>query len=60
METIRRFWRDESGISATEYVVLAALIVAGLVTAITAVGANLASFFNEMATWIGGQHFAGS
>ena len=60
METIKRFLQDDSGISATEYVVLAALITAGIVVAVTNVGTALASFFNSMANWISGRTFGSS
>jgi pilus assembly protein Flp/PilA len=60
MEAIKRFLQDDSGISATEYVVLAALITAGIVGAVSGVGGALEGFFNKMATWIGSQTFAGT
>ena len=58
METIKRFLKDESGISATEYVVLAALITGGILAAVTSVGTALGAFFDTMATWIGARNFA--
>ena len=57
METIKRFLKDDAGISATEYVVLAALITGGIVIAVTNVGTALADFFNSMGTWISGKTF---
>ena len=57
MEAIKRFLQDDSGISATEYVVLAALITGGIVLAVTRVGTELGRFFNEMADWLSGRTF---
>lgn len=57
MESIKRFLKDDSGISATEYVVLAALITAGIVGAVTGVGDALGVFFGKMSTWIGLRDF---
>jgi pilus assembly protein Flp/PilA len=59
MESIKRFLQDDSGIAATEYVVLAALITGALVIAVTGVGTALGTFFTGMATWIGLHPFGG-
>ena len=58
MESIKRFLQDDSAIAATEYVVLAALITAGLVAAVSGVGGALSTFFLGMASWISGHGFA--
>jgi len=58
METIKRFLKDDSGIAATEYVVLAALITAGIVGAVSGVGDSLTGFFGKMSAWIDGRNFA--
>ena len=52
MESIKRLLKDDSGIAATEYVVLAALITGALVLAVTGVGTALSGFFGKMSTWI--------
>jgi pilus assembly protein Flp/PilA len=57
MESIKRFFKEDSAIAATEYVVLAALITGGIVLAVTGVGNNLANFFNGMGNWIGSRSF---
>jgi Flp pilus assembly pilin Flp len=57
MESIKRFLKDDSGISATEYVVLAALLVGGITVAVTGVGTALSGFFDSMATWVTGRRF---
>ena len=60
MESIKRFLKDDSAIAATEYVVLAALIVGGITIALTGVGTSLSNFFDSMSTWIAGKNFAPS
>ena len=44
-----RFWRNESGATAIEYGLIAALIAVVIITAVTAVGSNLSSKFNTVA-----------
>jgi len=50
MRVLRLFLRDERGMETVEWGILAALIVAGLVTAITTVGKNVLASFNTLAT----------
>ena len=45
-----RFVRDESGATAIEYGLIAALISVVIITAITTLGTNLSSVFNTVAT----------
>ena len=45
MNIISRFVRDESGATAIEYGLIAALIAVVIITAITAVGTNLSAAF---------------
>jgi len=47
-----RFIRDESGATAIEYGLIAALIAVVIITAVTAVGTNLTSKFNTIANKI--------
>ena len=47
---LRRFVRNEEGMETVEWAVLAALIVAGLIGAITALGTNVLSAFNKLAS----------
>ena len=42
--------RDERGVTALEYGLIAALIAVAIVSAVTLVGTNLASTFNKIAT----------
>jgi pilus assembly protein Flp/PilA len=50
MNLISRFVRDESGATAIEYGLIAALIAVVIITALTAVGSNLSTKFNSVAT----------
>jgi pilus assembly protein Flp/PilA len=47
---IKQFLRDESGATAIEYGLIAALIAVVIITAVTTVGTNLTSTFNSVAT----------
>jgi pilus assembly protein Flp/PilA len=47
---LRRFVRDESGATAIEYGLIAALIAVVIIGAVTAVGTNLSTQFNTVAT----------
>ena len=46
---VSRFLKDESGATAIEYGLIAALIAVVLVTALGALGTNLSSTFNTVA-----------
>ena len=50
MKLFARFVRDESGATAIEYGLIAALIAVVIITAVTTVGTNLTSTFNTVAT----------
>jgi pilus assembly protein Flp/PilA len=50
MHTILKLFRDESGATAIEYGLIAALIAVVIVTAVTTVGTNLKTTFNTIAT----------
>ena len=45
-----RFVRDESGATAIEYGLIAALIAVVIITALTSVGTSLSAKFNSIAT----------
>ncbi|PHS76219.1 MAG: Flp family type IVb pilin [Robiginitomaculum sp.] len=51
---ITRFMNDESGATAIEYGLIAALISVGIIAAATSLGDNLATKFNEVATAVDG------
>jgi pilus assembly protein Flp/PilA len=46
---VRQFLRDESGATAIEYGLIAALIAVVIIGAVTAVGTNLQGTFNNIA-----------
>lgn len=46
---ITRFLRDEEGVTAIEYGLIAALIAIVIITAVTAVGTNLNGVFQKVA-----------
>ena len=50
MNLISRFVRDESGATAIEYGLIAALIAVVIITVVRLVGTNLSSTFNSVAT----------
>ena len=47
---ISRFIKDEDGATAIEYGLIAALIAVAIITAVTALGTNLSSTFNNVST----------
>jgi pilus assembly protein Flp/PilA len=49
---VSRFLKDESGATAIEYGLIAALIAVVLVTALSALGTKLSGTFNTVATSI--------
>jgi pilus assembly protein Flp/PilA len=50
MSLILRFVRDESGATAIEFGLIAALIAVVIITAVTAVGTGVSTAFNSVAT----------
>ena len=49
MKIFARFAQDESGATAIEYGLIAALISVGIILAATALGTNLGNLFNGIA-----------
>jgi pilus assembly protein Flp/PilA len=49
MNIISRFVRDESGATAIEYGLIAALIAVVIITAVKTLGTNLTTTFNSVA-----------
>lgn len=49
-EQILKFWNDEEGVTALEYAILAALLVAGLALAFGALTGGLNTFFAGIVT----------
>ena len=50
MNSIMRFVREEEGATALEYGLLAALIAASIVTAVTALGTTVSDTFDSIAS----------
>ena len=48
--TIKNFLQDESGATAIEYGLIAALVSVAAVTALTSVGASLSSMFEQVSS----------
>jgi pilus assembly protein Flp/PilA len=46
---VSRFLKDQSGATAIEYGLIAALIAVAIITALTTVGSNLGGTFNNVA-----------
>ena len=51
---VSRFAKDESGATAIEYGLIAALIAVVIITAVTALGSTIKTKFNSVVTGMGG------
>jgi pilus assembly protein Flp/PilA len=49
IQAAKRFVRDEEGVTAIEYGLIAALIAVAIITAVTLVGTNLDDLFTKIA-----------
>lgn len=54
MNIVTRFLKDESGATAIEYGLIAALIAVGIITAAGLVGTNLVTIFENIAAGLKG------
>ncbi|NRT55860.1 Flp family type IVb pilin [Sphaerotilus uruguayifluvii] len=54
MNLIKKFIRDEEGVTAIEYGLIAALIAVVIIGAVTNLGARLKVMFNSVVTALGG------
>jgi pilus assembly protein Flp/PilA len=54
MQMLKKFLRDESGATAIEYGLIAALISVVIITAVTTVGTNLQTTFTKVGGALGG------
>ena len=52
MQNFTRFLKDESGATAIEYGLIAALIAVAIIGAVSTVGGNTATTFDDVATGI--------
>ncbi len=50
MNIVARFANDESGATAIEYGLIAALIAVGIIAAATTLGGSLSTLFNKIST----------
>ncbi|MHC1791863.1 Flp family type IVb pilin [Solidesulfovibrio sp.] len=53
LTAITQFIRDEEGATAVEYGLMAALIAAVIIGAVTTIGTNLNTVFGDIATTLG-------
>jgi pilus assembly protein Flp/PilA len=53
MSAAKRFWQDESGVTAIEYGLIAALIAVGIITAVDGIGAKIKTAFETINTNLG-------
>ena len=49
MERLKRFLKDEEGVTSVEYGLMAALIAGVIITAVTLIGTNLTTLFTTIA-----------
>ncbi len=52
VQASKKFWKDESGVTAIEYGLIASLIAVVIITAVTTIGTDLLARFNAVATAI--------
>jgi pilus assembly protein Flp/PilA len=50
LTTLNNLWKNESGVTAIEYGLIAALIAVAIVVILGTVGTDLSSTFNKVAT----------
>ena len=50
MNNVKRFLREEEGVTAIEYGLIAALIAVGIIASVTSVGTQLKAIFTSIAT----------
>ena len=49
MERLKRFLKDEDGVTAIEYGLIAALIAVAIIAAVGLIGTNLSNIFDHIA-----------
>ncbi len=54
-QIIRRLWKNEEGVTALEYGLIAALVAVAITTAVTKVGTQLDTVFGQVYTSLGGK-----
>ena len=53
MKTLARYLNDETGATAIEYSLIAALVAVAIITALSALGTNAAATFDKVAAELG-------
>jgi len=53
MEKIKRFLKEEEGVTAIEYGLIASLIALAIIVGVTAVGTNLGTTFTNVSSHLG-------
>ncbi|WP_084219020.1 Flp family type IVb pilin [Syntrophorhabdus aromaticivorans] len=48
MESVKRFFREEEGVTAIEYGLIAALVAVAIIAALVALGGGLTNIFNKV------------
>jgi len=51
VNSVRAFAWEEDGVALTEYLILLALLIGGVITAVTLAGDNLTAVWNAWAGW---------
>ena len=54
MNSIKNFFNDETGVTAIEYGLIAALVAVGITASVTTIGAKIKIAFAAIATALGG------
>jgi pilus assembly protein Flp/PilA len=60
MKVFARFVKDESGATAIEYGLIAALIAVGIIAAATMLGTTLSNLFNDISNTLAGVDTSGT
>jgi pilus assembly protein Flp/PilA len=47
---VKSIWKDQTGATAIEYAFIVALVVIGIVSAVTSIGSRTSTTFNTIAT----------
>lgn len=53
VNALKRFWKDEEGVTMIEYSLIAALVAIASIAAWTTLGENIQSKMNSVATTVG-------
>ena len=57
MNTLKKFWNDERGVAAIEYAIIAAVIAAGLITVMIAIGGKVNNKMTSVNTELAGNGY---